>query len=86
MKILNFGSCNLDYVYSLDHIVVPGETESSFGMEIFPGGKGLNQSIAAARAGVETYHAGCVGEDGKLLLDTLEQSNVNTRYLQTVPA
>lgn len=84
MKILNFGSCNLDYVYSLDHIVAPGETESSLKMEIFPGGKGLNQSIAAARAGVEVYHAGCVGEDGKLLLEILEQSGVNTRYLQNV--
>lgn len=84
MKILNFGSCNLDYVYSLDHIVAPGETESSYGMEIFPGGKGLNQSIAAARAGVEVYHAGCVGEDGKLLLEILEQGGVNTRYLQNV--
>lgn len=85
MRILNFGSCNLDYVYSLDHIVAPGETESSYGMEIFPGGKGLNQSIAAAKAGVEVYHAGCVGEDGKLLLDILQESGVNTQYLQSVP-
>lgn len=42
MKILNFGSCNLDYVYALNHIVAPGETESSQGMQLFPGGKGLN--------------------------------------------
>lgn len=84
MKILNFGSCNLDYVYALDHIVAPGETESSLEMKIFPGGKGLNQSIAAARAGAEVYHAGCVGEDGQLLLDILGQSGVNTGYLQTV--
>lgn len=64
MKILNFGSCNLDYVYALNHIVASGETESSQGMQLFPGGKGLNQSIAATKAGVEVYHAGCVGEDG----------------------
>ncbi len=85
MKVLNFGSCNFDYVYSVNHIVSPGETETSIKMEIFPGGKGLNQSIAVARAGVEVYHAGCVGEDGKLLLDILQKSNVNTRYLQRVP-
>ena len=42
MKVLNIGSCNLDYVYSLDHIVAEGETERSFDMRIFPGGKGLN--------------------------------------------
>ena len=34
MKILNFGSCNIDYVYKLDHIVTPGETETSELMEI----------------------------------------------------
>ena len=55
MKILNFGSCNLDYVYSLEHIVMKGETESSAKMEIFAGGKGLNQSIAVARAGAKVY-------------------------------
>lgn len=84
MKILNFGSCNLDYVYALNHIVAPGETESSQGMQIFPGGKGLNQSIAATKAGVEVYHAGCVGEDGGLLLEVLRESGVNTQYLRTV--
>lgn len=84
MRILNFGSCNLDYVYSLHHIVAPGETEASADMQIFPGGKGLNQSIAAARAGVEVYHAGCVGEDGQLLLDTLTESGVDVGYLKRV--
>ena len=53
MKILNFGSCNIDYVYSLDHIVAPGETETSDALDIFPGGKGLNQSIALAKAGAK---------------------------------
>ena len=51
MKIVNFGSCNIDYVYSLDNIVIPGETRESNSLNIFPGGKGLNQSIAAAKAG-----------------------------------
>ena len=45
MKILNFGSCNIDYVYQLEHIVTDGETEQSVQMNIFPGGKGLNQFI-----------------------------------------
>ncbi len=86
MKILNFGSCNIDYVYSMGHIVAVGETQMTHKMEIFPGGKGLNQSIAAARAGAQTYHAGCVGQDGGMLVDILTQSGVNTDYLKEVDA
>ncbi len=84
MKILNFGSCNLDYVYHLDHIVKPGETEAGDNMFIFPGGKGLNQSIAAARAGCEVFHAGCIGEDGEMLACLLKENRVDTRFLKSV--
>ncbi len=84
MKILNFGSCNLDYVYTMDHIVSPGETESTDSSDTFPGGKGLNQSIAAARAGAEVYHAGCIGYDGGMLKDILVESGVDVSYLKTV--
>ena len=69
MKILNFGSCNIDYVYSMDHIVKVGETQTTYSLETFSGGKGLNQSIALARAGAEVYHAGCIGNDGEMLLE-----------------
>lgn len=86
MKILNFGSCNIDYVYSMDHIVTVGETATSHQMEVFPGGKGLNQSIAAAKAGAEVFHAGCVGSDGGILTDILKKSGVNTSYLKQVDA
>ncbi len=84
MKYLNFGSCNIDYVYSLDHIVRAGETLSSESLNIFPGGKGLNQSIALARAGAKVFHAGCVGTDGELLLNTLRENGVDTSYIKTV--
>ena len=57
MKILNFGSLNIDHVYSVDHFVTSEETVSSLRYEVFPGGKGLNQSIALARAGGEVFHA-----------------------------
>lgn len=83
MKILNFGSCNIDHVYSMDHIVAPGETQTAFKLEIFPGGKGLNQSIAAARAGACIYHAGCIGEDGELLSRILSENGVDLTYLRT---
>jgi len=83
MKILNFGSCNIDYVYSMDHIVRVGETQATYNMEIFPGGKGLNQSIAIARAGAEVYHAGCIGYDGGMLAELLENDGVDISYLHT---
>lgn len=84
MKILNFGSCNIDYVYYIDHITAVGETQTINRLEIFPGGKGLNQSIAAVRAGAEVYHIGCVGNDGKMLTDILEKSGADTTYLKNV--
>ncbi|WP_334136917.1 ribokinase [Muricomes intestini] len=85
MKVLNFGSLNLDYVYSVDHMVKPGETLASFGMNTFCGGKGLNQSIALARAGVPVFHAGMVGEEGELLLNACEGSGIKTDYIRTIP-
>lgn len=78
MKILNFGSLNYDYVYSVNHIVEPGETINSYKMERFCGGKGLNQSIALARAGTKVYHAGIVGKDGETLLNVCEENGVDT--------
>ena len=42
MKVLNYGSLNVDYVYSVDHIIVGGETQHSSKLEVFSGGKGLN--------------------------------------------
>lgn len=86
MKILNFGSCNIDTVYSVDHVVRVGETLSTRKMEIFPGGKGLNQSIAIARAGAEVYHAGCIGRDGEMLKELLLESGVDVSFLRTVDA
>ncbi len=84
MKILNFGSCNLDYVYSLDHIVEEGETETTENLETFPGGKGLNQSVALAKAGAEVYHAGCVGEDGNMLTAVLKENGVDISLVKPV--
>lgn len=84
MKIVNFGSCNIDYVYQLDHIVRIGETEHSSHRDVFPGGKGLNQSIAVAKAGQSVYHAGCIGSDGELLLETMTESGVDVSFVQKV--
>lgn len=84
MKILDFGSCNIDYVYSVNHIVRPGETQAATTLSRFPGGKGLNQAIAIARAGVPVYFAGCVGEDDNMLAPLMREAGVNLTYLRTI--
>ena len=82
MKILNFGSLNTDLVFSVPHFVRAGETLAADRTERFCGGKGLNQSVALARAGAEVYHAGCVGEDGGPLLKMLEQSGADCSLVE----
>lgn len=84
MKVLNFGSLNLDYVYQVKSILIPGETQASVDRKTFCGGKGLNQSIALAKAGIPVYHAGMIGEGGEILLDTCEKNGVNTRFIRKI--
>ena len=81
MKILNFGSCNIDYVYTVDHIVQPKETLSAVSLQQFVGGKGLNQSVAIAKSGFPVYHAGCVGKDGGMLVNYMKSVGVDTKYV-----
>ena len=83
-KLVNLGSLCIDHVYQVPAFTGPGETVSSATHEIFPGGKGLNQSIAAARAGVEVVHVGCVGEDGRWLKDALAAEGVDVSGLRVV--
>ncbi|WP_373001738.1 ribokinase [Sulfurimonas sp.] len=81
---MNFGSINIDYVYSVEHFVRPGETLKSDNYTIFSGGKGANQSIALARAKAEVIHAGKIGNDGAWLKEKLQKSGVNTSLIKTI--
>lgn len=81
MKILNFGSINIDKVYQVDHFVMPGETQSCKSFQVFPGGKGMNQSIALARAGARVWHAGRTGRDGDWLVQLMKEAGVDTRFV-----
>ena len=81
MKVLCFGSLNIDYTYQVEHFVKKGETISSTSLQVFSGGKGLNQSTALAKAGAETYHAGAIGTDGLFLLEQLQRAGVNTEHV-----
>jgi len=84
MRVLNFGSLNLDYVYDVDHFVMPGETISSASRSVKHGGKGLNQSVALARAGADVAHAGCIGTGGESLKELLKENGVNVSALVPV--
>ncbi len=84
MKILNFGSVNIDFTYRVPHFVRPGETLSARSVSRNAGGKGFNQSVALAKAGCEVYHAGHIGSDGEFLLDLCKHYGVNTDCLTEI--
>ena len=82
MKVLCFGSANLDHVYKVDHFTVPGETQGCLEYNIKCGGKGVNQAIAMALAGNDTYFAGIIGSDSGLLKDALVDKGVHIDYMK----
>jgi ribokinase len=84
MKILNFGSINIDYVYDVSDFVKPGETIASKGFQTFIGGKGCNQSVALAKAKVAVFHAGNISESGLFIKLQLEKWGVNTQFIHIV--
>ena len=84
MKILCFGSLNIDYTYEVDHFVRKGETLSSRSLSVFPGGKGNNQAIALSKAGARTLMAGAIGEDGRFLLKLQEEAGVDASLVSVL--
>lgn len=78
MSILNYGSINIDVRFYVDEIVKPGQTITAEKREIGCGGKGLNQSIALARAGAKVYHAGKIGKGAECYLKTIQKRGINT--------
>ena len=82
MKMVVFGSLNIDKTYSLEDFVRPGQTISASKMEQFCGGKGFNQAIALRRAGNEVYFAGAVGQDGGMLLENLDRNGINREHVK----
>ena len=83
-KLINLGSLCVDNVYSVDTIATEGETVASRNHAVFPGGKGLNQSLAASKAGAEVHHIGCVGEDGNWLKEILAEAGVNVGNVRRI--
>ena len=81
-KLVNLGSLCIDNVYSVPNITAAGETVASLEYAIHAGGKGLNQSLAAARAGARVAHVGCVGPDGLWLRQQLAEAGVDVAALR----
>ncbi|NMP38243.1 MAG: ribokinase [Clostridiales bacterium] len=82
MRFINFGSLNIDHVFCVEHIILEGETLKASSVMQNIGGKGLNQSIALARAGGRVCHAGMIGADGLQLKLYLEENGVDTSLIK----
>ena len=77
MKILNFGSLNIDTTFFVASHALKGETVAASDRNVSFGGKGLNQSVSLARAGATVFHAGKIGEDGVALRDCLSEAGAD---------
>jgi len=82
-KILVVGSINMDLVVRVPHSPKPGETVLGGDFETFPGGKGANQAVAAARMGGEVTMVGRVGNDdfGNILIQGLVEDKIKTTHV-----
>ncbi len=78
------GSVNQDFVLRVERRPEPGETVTGAELTLFPGGKGANQAIAAARLGANVAMLGMVGEDafGAKLVENLRNNGVNTNQVE----
>jgi ribokinase len=78
------GSANMDIVFAVNRIPKPGETLIAESAARYPGGKGLNQAVAAARAGARTTFIGSVGSDdnGRALTATMTEAGIITDRLR----
>ena len=85
MAIWNLGSINIDHVYRLDHLPRPGETLAARSYVQGLGGKGANQSIAAAQAGAITHHIGAMGATDDWVVERLKNAGVCTADILRLP-
>lgn len=87
-EILVIGSANMDYSLGLTHLPTPGETllAKDFGQMI--GGKGVNQAVAAARAGGSVAMVARIGEDshGEAVRTALTDEGIATRHVSVADA
>ena len=83
MGLIVLGSANRDYTVLVDRHPAPGETVLGGSLSVATGGKGANQAVAAARAGVKPIFVGSVGADsvGTDVLSDLAARGVDTAHV-----
>lgn len=81
MTVFCLGSINADFIYAVGHVPARGETVLAHGLFRTLGGKGANQSVAAARAGAVARHIGMVGPDGAWCVEVLAGCGVDVRHV-----
>lgn len=86
MTIWTLGSINIDLIYRLDHLPRPGETMAARDHARGLGGKGANQSVAAARAGAKVRHIGAMGAGDDWVIDALAEAGVDTAHVARLGA
>lgn len=84
MTIYSLGSINIDHIYTVPHLVHPGETLAATGYSMGLGGKGANQSVAAAKAGAKVFHIGAIGKDAAWTLDEMQSYGVDISNVQRI--
>jgi len=85
MAVYNLGSINIDHVYRVPHLPAPGETLSALDYAQGLGGKGANQSVAAARAGAMCHHIGAIGPNSDWVLAEMQAYGIDLRYVSVLP-
>ena len=79
------GSANLDLVATVERLPGPGETVPGSSFSEYPGGKGLNQAVAAARAGAAVSFVGALGDDGAAatLRAVMDDDGIDSSHVAT---
>lgn len=85
-NIVVIGSSSIDLVVKTDVLPQAGETVMGNSFFTTTGGKGANQAVAAARLSNKVYMIGAVGDDenGKQIIENLEQNNVDTTFMDKI--
>ncbi|NBX32227.1 MAG: ribokinase, partial [Planctomycetes bacterium] len=77
------GSLMVDRFVRVSQLPRAGETVAAQSVQIFPGGKGANQAVAAARCGATVRMCGRTGADGRFIVDALQAAGVETVGIRT---
>jgi ribokinase len=85
MAVHTLGSINNDHIYHVPRIPRPGQTVTATALTQGLGGKGANQSVAAARAGAKVVHIGAVGPGADAMLAELAAEGIDTTHIARLP-